>query len=307
MKIIIFDIGGTAIKHSVCIDGSLEDINEIPTEAALGGDHIIQTITDLIRKQTDCDAVGISTAGQVNSEDGSIIYANSNIPRYTGKKIRQELESVFHVPVMVENDVNCAALGEAIYGAGKAYDNFLCLTYGTGVGGAIVENKQIYHGSSFSAAEFGAIVTHGSVNIEKADSKNGSGDVFAGCYERYASTSALVTAAGKLDSSLINGRIIFDNLHRPEVKQIVDLWIDEVILGLSTIIHIFNPYCIILGGGIMVQPYITKQINQRIYNKIMPSFANVRIISASLGNNAGLLGANYLTERYIAANNPFIV
>lgn len=296
MKILVFDIGGTAIKHAVCTDGVLSQINETPTEAHLGGEHIIQTITSLIREQSGYDAIGISTAGQVNSETGSIIYANSNIPGYTGKQLKSVLEAEFHVPVAVENDVNSAALGEAVYGAGKSFDSFLCLTYGTGVGGAIVEHKKIYHGSGFSAGEFGAIVTHGTVNIAEADSQSGNGDVFAGCYERFASTTALVANAVKLDPSLMNGRIIFEQMHRPEVQELVDRWIDEIVLGLSTLIHIFNPSCIILGGGIMAQPYIPKKINEKIVRKIMPSFAHVKIMPALLGNSAGLLGANYLAE-----------
>lgn len=300
MKILVFDIGGTSIKHSVCIDGIPDKVAEIPTGASLGGDHIIRTVADLISRQSSYDAIGISTAGQVNSEEGSIIYANSNIPAYTGKQIRRELETMFHVPVAVENDVNCAALGEAVYGAGKAYDSFLCLTYGTGVGGAIVENKRIYHGSSFSAAEFGAIVTHGTVNLRDADALDGSGDIFAGCYERYASVTALVAAAGKLDASLTDGRIIFDNLRRAEVREVIDHWIDEVILGLSSIIHIFNPACIVLGGGIMAQPYITEEINRKIKRKIMPSFAHVKLLPAALKNSAGLLGANYLAAGRIS-------
>lgn len=296
MKILVFDIGGTAIKHAVCTDGILSSISETPTNAVLGGNHILHTVSSLIEKQSGYDAIGISTAGQVNPVEGSIIYANSNIPSYTGKQIRRELEGMFHVPVSVENDVNCAALGEAVYGAGKPYDSFLCLTYGTGVGGAIVENKRIYHGSGYSAAEFGAIVTHGSINIAHGDASNGSGDVFAGCYERYASASALVANAQKLDSSLTNGRLIFDHLHRSEVKEVVDLWIDEIVLGLSSLIHIFNPSCIVMGGGIMAQPYIIEEVNRKIPGKIMPSFAHVKLIPAALKNSAGLLGANYIAS-----------
>lgn len=185
MKILVFDIGGTAIKYGICQDGHLMETSECPTEAYKGGPHILETICTLAEQSLPFDAIGISTAGQVNPEEGYIIYANSNIPDYTGTQFQKILQERFHVPVAVENDVNSAALGEAIFGAGKGKDSFLCLTYGTGVGGAIIENKQVYHGSSFSAGEFGAIITH-------AEEKLAGTDPFDGCYERYASATALV-------------------------------------------------------------------------------------------------------------------
>ena len=141
MKILVFDIGGTAIKHGCWIDGALVEVHETPTEAKKGGRHIVNTLIALIEAQSGYDAIGISTAGQVNADGGYIIYANENIPGYTGTQIKAELEERFHVPVAVENDVNAAALGEAIYGAGLDHPNFLCLTYGTGVGGAIVQDQ----------------------------------------------------------------------------------------------------------------------------------------------------------------------
>lgn len=207
-------------------------------------------------------------------------------------ELRKELSARFHVPVMVENDVNSAAMGEAAYGAGRAYDSFLCLTYGTGVGGAIVQNKSIYHGSSFSAGEFGGIVTHGTL-------KSNRSDVFDGCYERFASTTALVSSAQRLDSSLSNGRAIFERISDPSVKNVVDAWIDEILLGLSTLIHIFNPACVVLGGGVMAQPYITDELNKRLPAWIMPSFSHVKLLPATLGNSAGLLGIYYLTEKLL--------
>ena len=212
------------------------------------------------------------------------------IPDYTGTQFQKILQERFHVPVAVENDVNSAALGEAIFGAGKGKDSFLCLTYGTGVGGAIIENKQVYHGSSFSAGEFGAIITH-------AEEKLAGTDPFDGCYERYASATALVKMVSAVDPSLTNGRQIFANLERPEIKAVVNKWIDEIVLGLATLIHIFNPSCVVLGGGIMVQPYILEQIHARIPQMVMSSFAHVQISSAELGNSAGLLGAYYLASQ----------
>ena len=291
MKILVFDIGGTAIKHGCWIDGALVEVHETPTEAKKGGRHIVNTLIALIEAQSGYDAIGISTAGQVNAEEGSIIYANENIPGYTGMQIRKELEEKFHVPVAVENDVNAAALGEAIFGSGKDHSDFLCLTYGTGVGGAIIQNKQVYHGASFSAAEFGAIVTH-------AEEKISGRDYFDGCYERYASTTALVKMAMAYDPELDNGRKIFARLEDPKVQEILDRWVDEIMLGLSSLTHIFNPSCIILGGGIMVQPLIMEKIRQKVGKYIMPSFARVVIQPAALGNSAGLLGANHLAVEH---------
>ncbi|MBR5617775.1 MAG: ROK family protein [Oscillospiraceae bacterium] len=292
MKILVFDIGGTSIKYGCCVDNRLVEVHETPTEAKKGGPHIVNTLISLIEKQEGYDAIGISTAGQVNAEGGFIIYANENIPGYTGTQIKAKLEEKFHVPVVVENDVNAAATGEAIYGAGRDCDDFLCLTYGTGVGGAIVQDKKVFHGSSFSAAEFGAIVTH-------AEQRIGSADYFDGCYERYASTTALVRMAMAYRPELCSGRKIFENLQDPAVMEILDRWVDEIMVGLGTLTHIFNPTCIVLGGGIMVQPLIMELIHKKISRYIMPSFTHVKIRSAELGNSAGLLGACHLAVQHL--------
>lgn len=291
MKILVFDIGGTSIKYGCCLDNVLTEVHEIPTEAKKGGRHIMDTLIALIGQQSGYDAIGISTAGQVNAREGYIIYANENIPNYTGTQIRRELEERFHVPVAVENDVNAAAMGEAICGAGRDYPDFLCLTYGTGVGGAIVRDREVYHGCGFSAAEFGAIVTH-------AEERLAGSSYFDGCYERYASTTGLVRMAMAYDPQLDNGRKIFARLEDPRVLEILDRWVDEIMLGLSTLTHIFNPACIVLGGGIMVQPLILELIQKKRSRFIMPSFANVDIRPAELGNSAGLLGACHLAARH---------
>lgn len=286
MKILVFDIGGTSIKYGTCIDHSLQEVKEIPTEAKKGGEHILSTLISLISKESGYDAIGISTAGQVHAGDGYIIYANQNIPGYTGIQIGKVLEKKFQVPVAVENDVNAAAMGEAIYGSGKDQDNFLMLTYGTGVGGAVVSQKEIFYGSSYSASEFGAIITH-------SDARLHGHDYFDGCYEKYASTTGLVKMAMEYDSTLCNGREIFSRLQDPKVEEILNRWIEEIMIGLASLTHIYNPSCIILGGGIMEQPLILKKIEDQKPRFIMPSFSHVKILAASLGNTAGLLGANY--------------
>lgn len=290
MKNLVFDIGGTSIKYGVCQDNALTDMKELPTNAEKGGAHILKTVISLIQAHTDFDAIGISTAGQVHAKDGFIIYANQNIPDYTGIQYKKTLEEMFHVPVAVENDVNAAALGEAVYGAGQNYSQFLMLTYGTGVGGAVINNREVYHGSSYSASEFGAMITH-------SDARLSGSDFFDGCYERYASTTGLVQMIKPYRPELDTGRKIFQALSDDTVVDIIDKWVNEIMLGLATLAHIYNPSCIILGGGIMAQPLILQKIEEKKSRFIMPSFAHVQIIAAALGNSAGVLGANYLATQ----------
>ena len=290
MAIMVLDIGGTAIKSALYSDGALTDVKETPTEAAQGGEHVMNRAIEIIKeyqKTSFFTRIGISTAGQVNPVRGEIIYANENIPNYTGMKVKEIMEEAFHVPTNVENDVNAAAIGEAVFGVGRFHKDFLCLTYGTGVGGAIFLNGELYTGSSYSAGVFGAMVIHPEDRVLGRD-------MFTGCYEKYASVTALVNRAVRLDASLINGRKIFERLDEPEVKALVDCWIMEVIYGLTTIIHMLNPGCIILGGGIMEQPYVLERLREQLYQNIMPSYRHVILEKAALGNHAGMLGAAVL-------------
>ncbi|MDE5696586.1 MAG: ROK family protein [Lachnospiraceae bacterium] len=290
MTTMVLDIGGTAIKSGLYADGALADIRETPTEASKGGAHVVQRAKEIIasyQQHTSFQRIGVSTAGQVDPVRGQIIYANENIPGYTGTRLGEILEQEFHVPTAVENDVNAAAIGESVFGAGKDHKDFVCLTYGTGVGGAIFSRGKLYSGSSYSAGEFGAIVTHPEARmIEK--------DMFSGCYEKYASATALVKSAVQLDPALDSGRRIFERLQEPEVRTLVDRWIMEIVYGLTTIIHMLNPECVILGGGIMEQPYVSEQLREKLYPNIMPSFRHVAVERAALGNRAGMLGAAVL-------------
>ena len=249
--------------------------------------QLVREIIVSYKKDWDFSKIGISTAGQVNPETGSIIYANHNIPGYTGTQVKAIMEKTFRVPVYVENDVNAAAIGEAHFGAGRNEHDFVCLTYGTGVGGAIFANGSLYHGSSFSAGELGALIVH-------PEFRHPDIDMYSGCYEKYASTTALIAKAMEYDPTLTNGKLIFSRFEEEPIREIVDQWIREIVHGLVSIIHLLNPSCIILGGGIMEQPYIPAQIEKQLMPAIMPSFRNLTIKKAQLGNQAGMLGASTL-------------
>lgn len=284
IRIAAVDIGGTCIKSGLWVNGTLTDIRERDTEAAQGASHVMHRVLEILEGYRDFQAVGISTAGQVNTEKGTITYANDNIPGYTGTNIREIVETHFHVPAAVLNDVNSAALGEAYYGAGKGHEDFLCLTYGTGVGGAIVMGGQVYVGCSYSAGEFGGIVTH-------PEDRHPEEDMFSGCYERYASTRALVGLVQSRFPQLHNGREIFARLEDSEVRALVTQWIREITYGLISLTHIFNPSLIILGGGVMEQEYVIGEVRRMLQEQLIPSFRNVDIQPAALGNIAGMLGA----------------
>ena len=287
MRVLAFDIGGTAIKIGVINEkGQILESCETPTSAERGGEALINNILEIIGRYKNIDKIGISTAGQVDHINGKIIFASENIPGWTGMEIKKRIEETYNLPAAVENDVNAAALGEAYYGAGINNKTFLCLAYGTGVGGAIVENGEIYRGAFGSAGEFGHTITHAGGRDCTCGGK--------GCYEAYASTSALVRIVKQeLGMEEVNGRIIFKLLEEEneDIKRILHDWMQEIITGLINFIHIFNPSLIVLGGGIMSQPYIIKYIKENLPKQVMPNYNRVKIIEAKLGNNAGIIGA----------------
>lgn len=290
MKILAFDIGGTEIKYALCDESfNLTEKKSIPTNAHEGGKRIIERVIEIIKSCDGIDRVGISTAGQVDSVKGEIVFATDTIPGYTGVKIKELVQKETGIPTAVENDVNSAALGEAIFGAGRGEKSFICLTYGTGIGGAIYLDGKLFTGNSFSAGEFGHIVTH------QGGRKCTCGG--EGCYEAYASTTALVNDVNEKLGLSLNGREIFERFDDPEIKAVIDLWIDEIVTGLKSLVYIFNPSLIVAGGGIMNEEYITKEINARLQSQLMNSFKKLRVVKAQMGNDANKLGAAYLASK----------
>ncbi len=287
MNVLAVDIGGTNIK--LCMvdsTGQVSAFQEIDSGAIKGGQYLVNHLIETIAETySGFNAIGISTAGQVNSDEGTIIYANDNFPGYTGMAVQAIFEERFGVPVKVENDVNSAALGEKYFGAGQAFKDFLCLTYGTGIGGAIVIDSTVYKGMNGCAGEFGHLMLH------PGGKKCNCGCV--GCYEMYGSTTALVKKAMELDSKYINGRMIFEGLEQGDqhLEKVLNDWVLEVANGLVSLIHIFNPPAIIIGGGVMEQEKLVAAVSVKVQELIISSFTEVQIISASLGNKAGLLGA----------------
>lgn len=293
MKIIAVDIGGTAVKSGLIDGESLRGLRETPTPTEKGGRAVMALVREIIASYgpESADGIGVSTAGLVDSKTGSIVFAEDCIRNYTGTQVKKQLEEGFSLPTAVENDLNAAAIGEAVFGAGKGVDSFLCAGFGTSIGGAAVLGGKVYSGAHFGAGEFGHMVTHAGGLPCPCGQR--------GCFERYASTSALVRRARELDPVLDSGRAIFSRLEEPAVKALVDDWTREVVYGLVSLIHLWDPSRVILCGGVMQQPYLIGRLGDLVRENVMPAYRSVEIRAAKLGNRAGLLGAAELARRLV--------
>ncbi len=283
MNILAIDIGGTMIKYGlVSSDGKILSTNKIKTEASKGLNNILNKIDNIFKRYKENNPVGIAVSGtgQINGMIGKVIGGNPIIPNWIGTNLVKILEEKYNLPAVLENDVNCVALGEKWIGAGKDLSNFICLTIGTGIGGGIILNNQLFRGENFVAGEFGHIL------IKKGE------------FEQFASTTALIRLVKERTGKILNGKEIFD-LEKKEIveyQEVVSEWIENLTDGLSNIIYCFNPANIILGGGVIEQgePLINR-IKNSLFKKIGLQFKEkLNIIQAKLGNNAGMIGASYL-------------
>ena len=283
MNILAIDIGGTMIKYGlVSSDGKILSTNKIKTEASKGLNNILNKIDNIFKGYKENNPVGIAVSGtgQINGMIGKVIGGNPIIPNWIGTNLVKILEEKYNLPAVLENDVNCVALGEKWIGAGKDLSNFICLTIGTGIGGGIILNNQLFRGENFVAGEFGHTL------IKKGE------------FEQFASTTALIRLVKEKNGKILNGTEIFD-LEKKEIveyQEVISEWIENLTDGLSSIVYCFNPANIILGGGVIEQgePLINR-IKNSLFKKIGPQFKEkLNIIQAKLGNNAGMIGASYL-------------
>lgn len=287
---IAVDIGGTAIKYGVLReDGSLVLRRETPTHAAARrGPGIVscveRCITELLQEYP-AEGICISTAGMVNPERGEIFYSAPLIPDWAGTRLKAILETKFHLPCEVENDVNCAGLAESRSGAGKGKQFCLCLTVGTGIGGCLVMDGKVYHGAADSALEVGYLKLPG------------------GDFQDLASTKSLVEKVERiqrekqLPSGNLNGKIIFDRAKDGDETCIraINEMTDTLGMGIANLCYVLNPDAVILGGGIMAQEaYLKPRIEAALKRYLLPTVAaNTALLFAAYRNEAGMLGAFY--------------
>lgn len=315
-KIIVgIDLGGTGIKIGIT-DASYEMLAQtsIPTNAKRPYEQIIADMGNTALKLLaengygldNCMGVGVGSPGTIDSKNGVVLYSN-NI-RWDNVALAAELKKYLPLPVYVNNDANCAALGEAVKGAAKGCRNAAFLTLGTGVGGGIVIDGSIFEGGHPGGVELGHI-KNGS---EGRKCTCGRED----CLETYASATALMNDAKKMakqhpesmlwalceqDLERMNAKMPFDAAWAGDAcgSILVENYIKHLADGITDIANIFRPDIIVLGGGVCAQgEKLTQPLNQYLQqNCFGASIAYVpKVVIAENGNDAGIIGAASLVK-----------
>ena len=309
------DLGGTNIAVGIVNkNGDITAKKSVKTGAQ-------RPFTEIIKDMAECalslmkdnhipldeiEKIGIATPGTINTEKGVLVYANNfkdgeNVP------MADLLRKYIDKPVYLGNDANVAALGEVISGAAKGAKNAVMITLGTGVGGGIVINGEIYEGNYSAGGELGHIMLIQDGQQCSCGRK--------GCWEAYASATALIrqTRHAMIDNpdSLMNvistldnvdGKTAFDAAKKGDkaAQKVVDDYIRYIAEGLVDITNIFRPEIIIIGGGICHEgEYILTPIREYLgkYAYAGSRLPEQKITTAALGNDAGIIGAAFL-RRY---------
>ncbi len=301
------DLGGTFIKGGIVDEsGNILVEGKVPTESRLGGDKVVENISnlalDLVEKsgvaRSAIVGLGMGVPGMIDGKAGNVIYSN-NLD-WKDFRIAKNVEKLTGFVVKIANDANVAALGEVKFGAAKAYNDVIMLTLGTGVGGGIVVDGKLIEGNKGAGAELG----HSVIEMDGEPCTCGR----KGCLEAYASATALIRNTKRAmeahkDSKMwqdggldkVTGKTSFDYKDTdPYAKEVVDNYIKALASGITNFANIFRPEAVLLGGGVCAQgDALVKPLQALVDAEIFAGEMGpqVKIITAELGNSAGLLGA----------------
>ncbi|MDD6483355.1 MAG: ROK family protein [Clostridiales bacterium] len=287
------DIGGTNIKFAVVEGDCVKYKSSVKTERTCEG--IIEAIAkeaNSIKEQFNIKKVGVGTPGII--KNGMV--TSVNLP-FENTNLEKLLKERLGLPVTVDNDANCAALGEIEFGTTKECDNIVLVSLGTGVGGGIIMNRQICHGNN-NMGEIGHIIIQ-----TEGGRKCPCG--LCGCWEQYASATALIKDAQaaalenkesvlyglmEKNSSRLDGKLIFEALDQgcETAKAVFDKYIFYLASGIESLVNIFGPDAVVLAGG------VTKQGDKLLAPLKEKLRGNIRIEISELQSDAGALGAAML-------------
>lgn len=306
------DLGGTNIVAGVINeDHVIISKAQTKTNIPRGKDEIladISMVAKLALEKTDVTNdqvryIGIGTPGGVNGNDGIVEFSNNL--RFNNVHMAEEVQKLSGFKVFIENDANCAALGEQIAGSGKGASSFVAVTLGTGIGGGIVVDGKLLTGINGTAGEIGhmAIVADG---LKCSCGRSG-------CFEKYASATALITqtknaVSGDVekrsiiwnligdDLNNINGKTAFDAMDKGDEigKRVVETFINYLACGITNIVNLFQPEILCIGGGLCNQgDSLIEPLKEIVYKDRYSIYSSkqTKIVRATLGNDAGIIGA----------------
>ena len=291
------DLGGTFVKYAL-----VSSTGEILTEGKLpvGGKatkedtlnaieaSIKETISAADGLKIEIEGIGIGTPGVVY--EGVVLGGADNLDGWENLDLGNIFSEKFNLPVKVDNDANVMGLGEVAFGAAKNSKDVIFITVGTGIGGAMVFNGQLYSGYKNRGGELG----HVTINTKGIDCNCGG----RGCLEAYASTSALIeqyiVLSGK-SAEEVDGHYIVEKFHagEKEAVQCMNEHTDYLGHGIAGFINTFAPQKVVIGGGISeAGQFYIDMIKESAMGYAMPDCSTLTdIVGAKLGNNAGCLGA----------------
>ena len=284
------DIGGTYIKFAVIDGDRMIYKSKIPSNQE-SAKTLLDEICDecqRIAKEHPYTAIGVGTPGLLYNG----LLTTVNLP-FNKTPIAKEIQKQTGLPVVVDNDANCAVLGEFLYGSAKKYNNVVLVTLGTGIGGGVIIERKLLRGTS-GACELGHITIQAENGLVCTCGE-------AGCFEQYASVSALVRQATEAcaqnpeslltklfkENGKLNGKLIFQALNEncPVAKSVFDRYLNWLCVGLRSLKKIFDPDIILLGGGIANEgDALLKPLQEKLGMDV-----NVKV--ATLQNDAGVFGA----------------
>ncbi|MCR4694850.1 MAG: ROK family protein [Pseudobutyrivibrio sp.] len=292
MTVIALDIGGTCIKYGL-VDQEGKEIASglVATETSNQGflNQVFSIIDEMRQGRDDILGIGISLPGFVNPATGE----NTDFtvwPCFIAFNLKEEVEKHTGLPVCVENDSNCAAIAEGKVGAAKGCDNYLMVTVGTGLGGAIVTGGKLMRGAHFKAGELGFLMLEkGRFPGATSDLVRRVADYVKECKEGAGDKTQYS------DETLVDGRFIFSHMSDSRVRDIYLSWLEELAITLGNVVSILDVDMLLIGGGISEEPVFINDLTDKIYD-LFPLKEYTKIKACSLGNQAGKIGAAILLK-----------
>lgn len=299
-----FDLGGTNLKYALgTSNGDIINRHSKPSLAdqpqTVIFDNMFAALEELLQEAKaqgeQIAAIGVGTPGSIDFAKGQLIGSTPNIPHWTDAPIKKSFEARFKIPTWADNDANLMALAEARKGAGRNYGTILCLTLGTGIGGGIIIDDQIYRGVHSSAAEVGHII------IEFGGKPCNCGNF--GCLEAYASAPAMVERYRRklkrtgvvYEIEELSTELIFEKaaLNEELAKQTIIETCDYLGAGIASMVHIIDPEIVIIGGGVADagQEFIDRIEAVAKGVVLKPIAKSLKVVKAELKNDAGIVGA----------------